>query len=94
MAVPWKDLVPVARESCIVTINIVSPNGLGWKPDDAAAAEAPSSPVWWLPRAAPTSSFPAACSPLPLSTQPLSPILPVPHMALAFWAQLASWRGF
>lgn len=68
MAVPWKDLVAVARESCIVIINIASPNGLGWKPDDAAAAEALSSPVWGLLQAAPTSPSPAACFPLSLST--------------------------
>lgn len=67
MAVPWKDLVAVARESCIVIINIASPNGLGWKPDDAAAAEALSSPVWGLLQATPTSP-PAACFPLSLST--------------------------
>lgn len=69
MAVPWKDLVPVARKSCIVIINIASPNGLGWKPDDdTAAAEALSSPVWWLLQAAPTSSSPAVCFLLSLST--------------------------
>ena len=67
MAAPWKDLVAVARESCIVIINISSANALGWQPDDAAAAEALSSPVWGLLQAAPTSP-PAACFPLCLST--------------------------
>lgn len=36
------------RDSCIVIINIVSPNGLGWKPKGVAAAETQSSPPLWL----------------------------------------------
>lgn len=56
MAVPWMGLVPAARNSCSVIINIASPNGLGRKPDDAAAAKALSSSPWWLLQVAPTFS--------------------------------------
>lgn len=36
------------RDSCIVIIYVVLPNGLGLKPEGVAAAETQSSPPLWL----------------------------------------------
>ena len=36
------------EDSSIVIMNIVSPNGLGWKPKGVAAAETRRSPPSWI----------------------------------------------
>lgn len=76
-----------------VVINIASPNGLGQKPDDAAAAKALSSSPWWLSRLHPPLPwllaflYPLALSPsFSTALWGSSPILPVSQMALDFWA--------
>lgn len=85
--------------SCNVVINIASPNGLGQKPEDVAAAKALSSSPWWLLQDAPTLFWlPAFLYPLVLSPpfsialRGSSPNLPILQVALHFWAQLSSGR--
>lgn len=71
-----REIVPITGDSCFVIINIVSPNGLGWKPKGVAAAEAPSTP----PRAPAGSSRLHSPFPLFLAGFPLS---------LRIWPQLS-----
>lgn len=54
------------RDSCIAVINIVSPNGLGWKPEGVAAAETWSSPPLWLLTSAQDDIHPSLFSRLAL----------------------------